>query len=104
MRLEDGEGYINVYANYDLDNGCVCDALEIVKVLYNDEEWNGYYLLSAEEKAAIQRKMEQYHHGANTLQTVLKDYAEEKGSVLGQLAKAKAVAPPFSSKSYAPEL
>ena len=31
----------------------------IVKVLYNDEEWNGYYLLSAEEKAAIQRKMEQ---------------------------------------------
>ena len=95
MRLEDGEGYINVYANYDLDNECVCDTLEIVKVLYNDEEWNGYYLLSAEEKAAIQRKMEQYHHGANTLQTVLKDYAEEKGSVLGQLAKAKAAAPPF---------
>ena len=24
MRLEDGEGYINVYANYDLDNECVC--------------------------------------------------------------------------------
>ena len=104
MRLEDGEGYINVYANYDLDNECVCDTLEIVKVLYNDEEWNGYYLLSAEEKAAIQKKMEQYHHGANTLQTVLKDYTEEKVSVLGQLAKAKAAAPPFSSKSYAPEL
>ena len=71
--------------------------------LHNDEEWNGCYLLSAEEKASIQRKMEQYHHGANTLQTVLKDYAEEKVSVLEQLAKAKAAAPPFPSKSYAPE-
>lgn len=104
MRMEDGEGYINVYANYDLDNGCVCDALEIAKILYSGEEWNGCYLLSAEEKAFIQKKMEQYRYGRDTLQTILKEYAEEKASVLGQLAKAKAAAPSFPSKSYAPEL
>lgn len=104
MRLEDGEGYINVYADYDMDNRCVCDSLEIVKIKYDDKEMIYYYLLSDEEKAAIQQKMEQYRYGRDTLQTILKEYAEEKASVLGQLAKAKTAAPSFPSKSYAPEL
>lgn len=106
MRLEDGEGYINVYANYDMDNGCVCNSLEIVKVMYNGEEMNCCYLLSDEEKAAIQQKMNQYHHGRSTLQTILKEYSEEKASILMQIenAKTKPIESPSRFKGYVPEL
>lgn len=106
MRLEDGEGYINVYADYDMDNRCVCDSLEIVKIKYDDKEMIYYYLLSDEEKAAIQQKMDQYHYNKDTLQTLLKEYAEEKASVLKQLenAKTKADGQPFLSNGRVPEL
>lgn len=106
MRLEDGEGYINVYADYDMDNRCVCDSLEIVKIKYDDKEMIYYYLLSDEEKAAIQQKMDQYHYDKNTLQTLLKEYAKEKASVLKHLenAKTKADGQPFLSNGRVPEL
>lgn len=105
MRMDDGDGFINVYANYDLDKGCVCDTLEIVKVVYDEKESDYCYLLSDEEKAIIQKKMEQYHYANDTLQTIRKEYLAEKSSVLAQLDSAQSkVAPVSSRKSYAPEL
>lgn len=89
LQIAEGGGYVNVYANYDLDKGCVCDALEIVKVLYDGSESNYEYRLSNEEKAWIQERMEHYHFAGDTLQTIRREYEAEKNSVLSKLAAAK---------------
>lgn len=89
LYIAEGEGYINVFANYDLDKGCICDSLEITKVLYDGSETNYQYKLSSEEKVFIQKKMENYCFAGDTLQTICKSYAAEKKSLLSKLAAAK---------------
>ena len=100
--LKNEDGYINVYANYDLALGCVCDMLEIVKVVYDGSETEYYYPLSKEEKTAILEKMEQYRYGSATLESIKEEYLSEKSSVLAQLADAriKAEQQPVSNKTY----
>lgn len=88
LRVDDGGGFVNVYANYDLDKGCVCDTLEITKVLDSREE-SYQYRLSQEEKALIGEKMEQYQFRGDTLQDMRKGYETERKSVLKQLAGSK---------------
>ena len=105
MRIDDADGFINVYANYDLDKGCICDTLEIVKVVYDDKDSDYCYLLSDDEKAIIQKKMEQYHYSNDTLQTIRNEYLAEKSSVLAQLDSAQAkVSSPSTRKNHALEL
>lgn len=87
--IKNEDGYINVYANYDLDEGCVCDMLEIVKVVDGGPETEYYYPLSKEEKAAVMEKMKQYHYGKATLESIQSEYLSEKASVLTQLADAR---------------
>lgn len=89
LYIQSGEGYVNVYANYDLDNKCVCDTLKITKVFYSGAEENYEYRLSDTEKLFIQEKMRCYCFGGETLKSIQEEYDLEKPSLLGQLATIK---------------
>lgn len=56
----DNDDYLNLYANYDLENGCVCDALEVYLVRGDGSEQAYRYRLSEEEQALLLPKMEEY--------------------------------------------
>lgn len=56
----ENDDYINVYANYDMERGCVCDRLEVYTMYGTGEEQNCRYLLSGEEQRALLGKMESY--------------------------------------------
>ena len=56
---ENGD-WINVYANYDMASGKVCDELEIALHRGDGSEADLYYSLNAAEKEILLRKMEDY--------------------------------------------
>lgn len=58
--ITENDDYINVYANYDMKRGCVCDRLEVYIMYGTGEEQSCRYLLSAGEQKAILDKMESY--------------------------------------------
>ena len=51
---------LNVYANYDMGTGQVCDKLELVLVHASGKEEALTYPLNAVEKAVLLRKMDDY--------------------------------------------
>ena len=108
LHIESGEGYVNVYANFDLENKCVCDTLKITKVLYSGTEENYEYRLSDTEKLLIQEKMRRYCFGGETLKSIQAEYDLEKPSLLGQLAaikdQNKVPEMPNPNKAHGPEL
>lgn len=56
----ENDDWINVYANYDMERGRVCDTLEVYLVRGDDSEQDCKYQLSPEEQAALLPKMEAY--------------------------------------------
>ena len=54
------DDWINVYANYDLRHGQVCDTLEVYLVRGNNTELDCEYRLSSEEKAVLRSEMDDY--------------------------------------------
>lgn len=56
----ENDDYLNIYANYDLEHGCVCDTLEVYLVRENGPEQDYKYRLSEEEQALLLPKMEEY--------------------------------------------
>lgn len=54
------DDYVNVYANYDMETGEVCDDLEVYLVKGDGDEQDYKYRLSDEEKAYLLPKMEEY--------------------------------------------
>jgi hypothetical protein len=56
----ENDDYVNVYANYDLEHGCVCDRLEVYLVSGTGDDRSYQYQLSDEEKTALLSKMESY--------------------------------------------
>lgn len=54
------DGWLNVYANYDMASGQVCDMLEVDLHRADGREGAMEYRLNAVEKAALLRKMEDY--------------------------------------------
>ena len=74
---------MNLYADYDMGTGQVCDELELVLVHASGKEEALTYPLNAVEKAVLLRKMEDYCEQQTGLS--LKDYgaqrlAEEEGA------------------------
>ena len=59
-RTAKGDDWLNVYANYDMAAGQVCDMLEAVLHRADGREESIEYSLDAVEKAALLRKMEDY--------------------------------------------
>ena len=56
----ENDDYLNVYANYDMEQGCVCDTLEVYLVRGDGSEQAYKYSLSDDEQALLLPKMEEY--------------------------------------------
>lgn len=56
----ENDDYLNIYANYDLERGCVCDTLDVYLVREDGSEQDYKYRLSEEEQALLLPKMEEY--------------------------------------------
>ena len=82
---EDNDDYVNVYANYDLDAGQVCEDLSIVLV-QDDADIEYLYRLSPEEQEVFSRKMDEYcrQRLGQTLENCRQEYPED--SQIGRTA------------------
>ncbi len=56
----ENDDFLNIYANYDLERGCVCDTLEVYLVRGDDSEQDHKYRLSEAEQALLLPRMEEY--------------------------------------------
>ena len=56
----ENDDWLNIYANYDMDEQTVCDSLDVYLVLANGDEQAFKYRLSPEEQALLLPKMEEY--------------------------------------------
>ena len=56
----ENDDWLNIYANYDMDEQAVCDTLDVYLVLANGDEQAFKYRLSPEEQALLLPKMEEY--------------------------------------------
>lgn len=56
----DNDDFLNIYANYDLEHGCVCDTLEVYLICGDGTEQDHKYRLSEEEQSLLLPKMEEY--------------------------------------------
>lgn len=56
----ENDDWLNIYANYDMDEQAVCDTLDVYLVLANGDEQAFKYRLSSEEQALLLPKMEEY--------------------------------------------
>lgn len=76
---ENGD-WLNIYANYDLEHGCVCDTLQIYLVRGDGGEQDFKYRLSDEEQALLLPKMEEYcqQHWSQSLADCCADYLSEE--------------------------
>ena len=57
---EENNDWLNVYANYDMETGQVCDELEVDLHRADGREESLEYRLNAAEKAILFRKMDTY--------------------------------------------
>lgn len=56
----ENDDFLNIYANYDLECGCVCDTLDVYLVRGDGSEQDYKYRLSEEEQALLLPKIEEY--------------------------------------------
>lgn len=56
----ENDDFLNIYANYDLERGCVCNTLEVYLVRGDSSEQDYKYRLSEEEQALLLPRMEEY--------------------------------------------
>lgn len=54
------DDYLNIYADFDLDTGEVCDALTVIYVYGDGSEETYHYPLTEEERVALHTKMDAY--------------------------------------------
>ena len=75
----ENDDWLNIYANYDLEKGCVCDTLEVFLQRSNGDELSFKYRLNSEEKALLLPKMEEYcrQHWGQGLEQCRRDYLAE---------------------------
>lgn len=72
----DNNNWLNIYAEYDLENSQVCDALKVILCREDGFDYEMAYQLNAEEKSAILDKMGQYTQSA-PLRSTNKDWDED---------------------------
>ena len=56
----ENDDFLNIYANYNMESGCVSDLLEVYVMRGTGEEQSCQYRMSAEERTAVLDKMEEY--------------------------------------------
>ena len=75
----ENDDWLNIYANYDMDERSVCDTLDVYLVLANGDEQALKYRLSPEEQALLLPKMEEYcqQQWGQSLEQCCADYLPE---------------------------
>lgn len=75
----ENDDWLNIYANYDMDEQTVCDTLDVYLVLANSDEQAFKYRLSPEEQALLLPKMEEYcqQQWGQSLEQCCTDYLSE---------------------------
>ena len=56
----ENDDFLNVYADYDLEENCVCDTLTVLLNRANGEQFAYKYQMNAEEQAVMTQKMDAY--------------------------------------------
>lgn len=76
----ENDDWLNIYASYDLDHGCVCDWLDVYLRHGNGDEQDFKYRLSAEEQALLLPKMDAYcqKHLGQSLEECCADFLTEQ--------------------------
>ncbi len=76
----DNDDYVNVYANYDLEAGQVCDDLEVYLVKGDGDEQDYKYRLNDAEKMHLRPRMEEYcqHRWNQSLADCQQQYRSEQ--------------------------
>ncbi len=72
---DENDDWLNIYANYDLERGTVCDTLELNLCKADGSEKNWHYPLNAAEKEVLLRKMEEYCQQQDGMS--LHDYSQQ---------------------------
>ncbi len=82
VETEANDDYLNLYANYDMEQGRVCDTLEVYLVRGGGAELDCEYRLSPEEQEAIRVKMDSYcmEQKGITLEVAREQYLAEEQS------------------------
>ena len=57
---DQNDDWVNIYANYDIEKGCICDELELNLCKGDGTEENWSYHLNAAEQEVMARKMEEF--------------------------------------------
>lgn len=75
---EDNDDYVNVYANFDLETGKVCEDLEVILV-QDDADIECRYKLTPEEQEIFRHKMDNYcrQHLGQSLEDCQQEYLAE---------------------------
>lgn len=60
VETEENSDYLNLYANYDMERGRVCDTLEVYLVRGDGSELECEYRLTPEEQETLRSKMDSY--------------------------------------------
>lgn len=60
VETEENSDYLNLYANYDMERGCVCNTLEVYLVRGDGSELECEYRLTSEEQEILRSKMDGY--------------------------------------------
>lgn len=76
----ENDDWLDIYANYDLERGCVCDTLEVFLQRGNGDELDFQYRLSPEEQALFIPKMNAYcqEHWGQSLEECSAAYLAEQ--------------------------
>ena len=56
----ENDDFLNVYADYDLEENCVCDTLTVILNCADGEQFAYKYRLNAEEMESMEQKMDSY--------------------------------------------
>lgn len=83
VETEENSDYLNLYANYDMERGRVCDTLEVYLVRGDGSELECEYRLTPEEQESLRVKMDSYcmEQMGISLEAARAQYmAEEQGS------------------------
>ena len=75
----ENDDFLNVYADYDLEENCVCDTLTVLLNRANGEQFAYKYQMNAEEQAVMTQKMDAYsmERFGESLSDCRKQYLEE---------------------------
>lgn len=86
VNTDENDDWVNLYANYDMEHGCVCESLDVYLVRGSGPELLCEYRLTPEEQEALHSKMDSYcmEQMGVSLEAAREQYLAEEQSPQGQ--------------------